>query len=67
MKKAFLRVKIYMDGGPVESCLDVDKIIYFCRDTTEPNWTTVFFERRVVSVYMSMEDFCKALEEMSYE
>lgn len=67
MKKEFLRVETYADGGRVESYLNVDKIIYFRRDETDPNWTTVFFEYRVVSVYMSIEDFCKALEKLSYE
>lgn len=67
MKKEFLRVKTDTDEGLVESYLDVDKIIYFRSDKANPNWTIVFFESRVVYVRMSIEDFCKALEEMSYE
>lgn len=67
MKKEFLRVKIDTNEGLVESYLDVDKIIYFRSDKTNPKWTIVFFEARVVYVCMSIEDFCKALKEMSYE
>lgn len=67
MKKEFLRVKIDTDAGLVEGYLDADKIVYFRRDNIDPNWTIVFFERRAVNVYMRIEDFCKALEEMGYE
>ena len=67
MKKDFLRVKIDVDDSLVEGYLDVDKITYFRRHRTDPNWTIVFTEHRFINIYISFAEFCKALEELHHE